>query len=133
MLGNGLTSILHGFENTIKRPALTGDYSQVAMLDEDFTHVNNMIKYYKYGFGRATEFVCESIRLGKISRKDAIKIVKKYDGVCSIKIIKKYCKYISISEDEFWHKIHKFTNKNIFKISNEKRPIPMFNIGKDIA
>ena len=88
MLNNGLTSILYGLENTSRKAKLTGDYSQVAMLDEDFTHINNMIKYYKFGFGRATEFVCESIRLGQLSRKKAIDIVKKYDGVCSDHIIK---------------------------------------------
>jgi len=129
MLNNGLISVLNGFSPNSTNSNLTGDYTKVAMLDEEFTHINNMIKYYKFGFGRATEFVCESIRLGHISREKAIKIVKKYDGVCSDKIISKYCKYIEIKVDDFWYNVHKFTNKKLFKITNKTRPIPKFEVG----
>ncbi len=131
MLNNGLTSVLNGLKTNLRPPSITGDYTQVAMLDEDFSNINNMIKYYKFGFGRATDYVCESVRMKYISRNEAIKIIKKYDGVCSDKIIKNYCKYINIHEDEFWHVIHKFTNKHLFKTSNKKRPIPKFEVGKN--
>ena len=42
-----------------------------------------MIKYYKYGFGRATDYSNSMIREGRISRQEAIKMVNKYDGKCS--------------------------------------------------
>ena len=42
-----------------------------------------MIKYLKFGFGKTTDYVNEMIRLDEISRNDAIKLVKKFDGKCS--------------------------------------------------
>ena len=131
MLNNGFLSILNGFEPKKDGPKITGDITKVAMLDEDFTHINNMIKYFKFGFGRATEFVNEAIRGGLLTRSESIKIVKKYDGICDQKIIKKYCKYIEIQEDDFWHNVKKFTNKKIFRLSNTKKPIPLFTVGQD--
>ena len=37
----------------------TGDISNASMLDEEFTNINMMIKYYKFGFGRTTDIVNE--------------------------------------------------------------------------
>ena len=47
------------------------------MLDEEFTNINMMIKYYKFGFGRATDILNEQIRGNIITRKKAIKIAEK--------------------------------------------------------
>ena len=71
------------------------------MLDEEFTNINMMLKYYKFGFGRATDLVNELIRDERISRDEAIKIVKKYDGLCSNRIIKNYCTYVGITQKRF--------------------------------
>ena len=63
------------------------------MLDEEFINIM-MIKYYKYGFGRATDILNEYIREGRINRTNAIEVARKYDGACSDKIIQKFCDYI---------------------------------------
>ena len=39
-----------------------------------------MIKYFKYGFGRVSDYVNEEIRLGRISREEGIKLAEKYDA-----------------------------------------------------
>ena len=41
-----------------------GDISGASMIDEEFTNINMMIKYYKFGFGRATDTINERIRAG---------------------------------------------------------------------
>ena len=71
------------------------------MLDEEFTNINMMLNFYKYGFGRATDLVSEMIRDGSLDRSTGIEIVEKYDGVCDDSIIKKYCQYVSITEEAF--------------------------------
>ena len=76
---------------------ITGDISNASMVDEEFTNINMMIKYFKFGFGRTTDLVNEAIRNNEITREEGIKLVKRYDGVCDNSIIKKYCKYIGIS------------------------------------
>lgn len=108
---------------------ITGDISNASMLDEQFTNINMMIKYYKFGFGRATDYVNDLIRLGQISRKQAIAIVEEFDGVCHDSIIDSYCKYVGITIMEFWQIVYSYTNKNLFEIrKGSVRPIRKFKI-----
>lgn len=109
----------------------TGDLSNASMLDEEFTNINMMLKYYKFGFGRATDFVDEKIRSGGMSRQLAIEIVKQYDGICSERIIEKFAKYVGITSTEFWRIASQWVNTEIFTINREGRPTPKFTVGVD--
>ena len=109
----------------------TGDLSNASMLDEEFTNINMMLKYYKFGFGRATDYVDEKIRHGVMKREEAIRIVKKYDGLCSDAIIKRYCEYVGISTNDFWEITYKYVNKDLFKINKKGRPTPLFDVGSN--
>ena len=112
---------------------ITGDISGASMLDEEFTNINMMIKYYKYGFGRATDICNERIRDGVLTRKDAIALVEKYDGVCDDSIILRYCDYVAISWDEFWDTVNLYTNDTIFEIQDRGRPKRRFEVGVDFV
>lgn len=127
---NSCNAALSGLTLRPREEMITGDLSNASMIDEEFVIINMMIKYYKFGFGRATDFANEQIRNNKISRDEGIALVKKYDGICDDSIIKKYCKYINISEKKFWTIINKWVNKDIFKLTS-KRPIPKFTVGED--
>lgn len=107
----------------------TGDLTNASMLDEEFTNINMMLKYFKFGFGRATDLVNEKIRSGQISRDQAIDIVNKYDGICSNKIISRFSAYVGITQSEFWDIANKFVNKSLFTISKTGRPIKKFEVG----
>lgn len=110
----------------------TGDITGACMLDEEFTNINMMIKYYKFGFGRTTDTVNEQIQLGILSRDDAIKLVEKYDGVCSDRIIHRYCDYVGIEPNEFWQIVNRFVNLSLFEIgSGSDRPRRKFTVGVD--
>ena len=129
---NATYAALHGLTLRPGEESYTGDITNASMLDEEFTNINMMLKYYKFGFGRASDYVNEAIRLGKISRPEGIKIVEKYDGVCDDKIIKSYCEYVSISVEEFWKITYKYVNRDIFKLTKSRiRPIPKFKVGID--
>ncbi|KGJ97007.1 N-acetyl sugar amidotransferase [Colwellia psychrerythraea] len=110
---------------------ITGDLSNASMLDEEFTNINMMLKYYKFGFGRATDTVNEKIRSQHITREQGIEIVERYDGVCDDSIIQSYSKYVDITETEFWNIANKWVNKNIFTIKKGQRPIRKFTVGTD--
>ncbi len=70
------------------------------------------------------------IRLGEISRDEAIEIVEKYDGKCSAKYIDEFCNYIEISSGEFWDTVEKFSNADLFKIDKINHCIsPKFKVG----
>ena len=85
-----------------------GTYLPYFQLDGDLTQVNQLLKYIKFGFGQCMDHVCYDLRDGRLSRDEAIKLVKKYDGKCSDMYIEKFCNYISISQKEFWSVVEKF-------------------------
>ena len=120
LANNGSYSILNNLEIRDDGPENTGDLYGTTSLDEDWVTLNQMIKYYKYGFGRASDYVNEEIRIGNLSRESAIKLVNKYDGRCSDKYISSFCKYLGISKKYFWTKVKKVTNKKLFKIKKNK-------------
>lgn len=94
--------------------------------------VNQMLKYYKFGFGFTTDEACYDIREGRLTREDAIWLVKEYDGRCGEKYIQEFCNYIDITEEEFWRVIDRHVNKKLFyKDEKTGRWIPKFEVGLD--
>mgnify|MGYP006148084643 CR=1 FL=1 len=89
-------------------PNTIGTYIGYSQLDSDLIQVNQLLKYIKFGFGQCMDHTCYDLRDGIITRKEAIDLVKKYDGKCSAEYIKKFCNYIEITPDEFWHTVDKF-------------------------
>jgi len=73
----------------------------------------------------------DDIRNKRISRSDAIKIVKRYDGKFSKKIISEFCNYINITPNFFWRHVKKTVNKKLFNIKKNKI-YPLFSPGKDL-
>ena len=107
----------------------TGDPVGVSALDEDWVTLNQMIKYYKFGFGKVTDYVNEDIRLGRIERNDGIELINKYDGKCSDVYIESFCDYIKISVQEFWQIVRQNVNKKLFDIKENGEIEPKFRVG----
>ena len=97
----------------------TGDLYGVTALDDDWVTLNQMIKYYKFGFGRASDYVNEMIRLGSIDRMEGIAIIEEYDGKCSDKYISDFCEFIGITTQHFWNMVVSVTNKDLFQVKNK--------------
>lgn len=132
LLENGITASLIGLEARTESALKTSDLIGLTSVDEDWVILNQMIKYYKFGFGRATDYVNEWIRKGRITREEAIEIVEKYDGACSDENISSFCDFISISIDEFWEVVNFNTNKDLFKITPGIRPTKTFRVGMNL-
>jgi len=129
LIDNGNFSALRGLDVRKEPPQDIGDPTGITSLDENWVSLNQMIKYYKFGFGRITDYVNEDIRIGRITREAAIELTKKYDGNCSPKYIKSFSDYIGITVDEFWEHVDKSVNKNLFKKSAVGKWIPKFEVG----
>ena len=112
-------AIANGLSIRKENPMEHGDLFGYQSLDEDFVHVNQMIKYYKYGYGRTTEYVNEMIRLNNITREQGKHLIKKYDGKCSKKYIHSFCNYINISPKFFGKKSFHYQIK-IYLVKNNK-------------
>ena len=100
----------HGFVGREKDfdPNSIGTYNPYFALDSDLAQLNQLLKFVKFGFGQCMDHVCYDIRDGKMTRKDAIEMVFKYDGKCSEKYIKKFCDYINITIEDFQKTAEKF-------------------------
>ena len=129
IINNGMYSVTNGLQVREDIAKNTGDLTGVFSLDEDWVTLNQMIKYYKYGFGRASDHVNEAIRSKIISRDEGIKLVEEFDGCCGENYIKDFCDYIQISVSEFWDNVHKSLNKDLFEINDSGRIIKKFKVG----
>lgn len=111
-------------------PKLTGRLNPYGSIDSDLQIVNQMLKYYKFGFGFVTDEVCYDIRDGRISREDAIELVERYDGRCDERYIREFCKYIDVTLEEFWKVVDRFVNKDLFrKDPTTGEWVPCFTVG----
>lgn len=126
---NATYSSLQGLSLRIDGVEKTGDLYGVTALDEDFTPINQLIKYYKFGFGRVTDFINEDIRFGRISRDAGIEIVDKYDDAYDDSYIKDYCDYLDISVNDFWNQVRSAVNKELFYIDENGKINKKFIVG----
>jgi N-acetyl sugar amidotransferase len=127
---NGLSAGLAGLQSRTDSPSNTSDLLNLTSLDEDWVILNQMIKYYKFGFGRATDYVNEWIRTGRITRAEGIPLIEKYDGACADKYIESFSEFIGVSVAEFWRTVRRFTSTDYFDVSGSGRPKPLFKVGQ---
>jgi len=106
---NGLTVRAHF------NPEEIGAYVNFAQLDNDLTPLNQMFKYYKFGFGQCTDYACYDIREGYITREEGIELVERFDGKVGSFYIKKFCNLIGITEDEMNLVVGRFVNTDLFE------------------
>ena len=110
-------------------PADTGDLSGTSNLDEDWHLMNQMIKYYKFGFGKVTEIVSEEIRFGRLTRERAIELVEQYDGACAPRYVDSFCEYIDIPVSRFWGHVRGAVNQTLFSIDSSGVIQRRFQVG----
>lgn len=107
----------------------TGDLRGVTSLDEDWVTLNQMIKYYKFGFGRVTDYCNEEIRHGKMGRSEGIQLVEAYDDSCSPEYIEAFSDYIGISVKQFWDQVRASVNRDLFDVTGDGRITRKFRVG----
>lgn len=128
---NASMSSMHGLKLRDDIVENTGDLMGVSALDEDWVTLNQQIKYYKYGFGRVTDYVNDLIRNGELTRDEGIQLVENYDDSCSDEYIDSFCKYIDISVTQYWEIVFKSVNKELFRVKDGK-VFRMYKVGKGI-
>lgn len=76
-------------------------YRRMSNLDDMHENgIHDYMKFVKFGYGRATDHTCKDIRAGKMTRDEAIEIVKKMDHIKS-KDLYRWLDYVGWTEDEF--------------------------------
>lgn len=132
LLNNAAYACTNGLEIRAESVRETGDLHGISNLDEDWHNMNQMIKYYKFGFGKVTEYVNEELRGGRIEREHAIKLVQEFDGACSDEYIESFCEYIDISPSTFWEHVRASANRNLFTVTTGAAIEPRFKVGQGL-
>ena len=113
---NAMIAQGHGFETWPH--FVEGSFANYENLDNHQTGIHDYFKFLKFGFGRATDIACLHIRRGRISRENALTLVKKHDGKFPWtylgKPIEEILAEIDLSFDEFIAICDRFTNKKLF-------------------
>jgi N-acetyl sugar amidotransferase len=79
--------------------------------------IHDYMKFIKFGYGRATDHCCKDIRAGKMTRDDAIEIVRKRDPIKS-KDIWRWLEYVGWTEEEFDHVADTFRDPRVWWIQD---------------
>ena len=110
-------------ENTGFRPAKErsdGTYSKYTEIDDKIVPIHFYTTYIKFGIGRASYDGAQEIRNNKITREEALSLVKKFDGEFPKTYFKDFLDYIEISEDEFLEKIDDLRSPHLWKKIGDK-------------
>jgi N-acetyl sugar amidotransferase len=104
-----------------------GSLANYENLDNYQTGIHDYFKYLKFGFGRSTDIANNHIRRGRLSREDAVAMVRRHDGKFPWtylgRPIEEILREIDMTVDEFQAVCDRFTNKRLFKIDNRNKPI----------
>jgi N-acetyl sugar amidotransferase len=100
-------------------PKLEGCYFNFEKIDNHQHGIHDYFKFLKFGFARATDQLCYMVRRNKITRQNAIKLVKELEGKYPKsymgKSLDQILSKIGMTEKEFIKICDDFTNKKIFK------------------
>lgn len=111
----------NGFETMPN--AVEGSLVNYENLDNIQTGIHDYFKYLKYGFCRVSDIASSHIRRKRLSREDAIEIVKKTDGrfpwTYLGRPIEEILSNIEMSLDDFIKICDRFTNKQLFVCNKE--------------
>jgi N-acetyl sugar amidotransferase len=114
----------HGFEGNADGPK-TGYYNY-ADIDDDFISIHHYLKWYKFGFTRLFDNLSLEIRNGRMSRTEAIEIVRQMGDQTPRDDIAKFCDFVGITTGRFFDIIERFRNAKVWKRSGSSWKIPGF-------
>jgi len=104
----------HGFLVKEDGP-VEGTFTNYENLDEKIHGLHDYLKFVKYGFGRATDHANIDIRNNRLTRNDALQLVRKYDGKYPHFGVQSFIEYSGLSKQEIDQIIDSFTNPILFK------------------
>ncbi len=91
-------------------------YRRFSNLDDRYENgIHDLLKFIKFGYGRASDHASKDIRSGHLTRDQAIEMVRKYDHVVSSDL-DYWLSYVGITEEEFWLTADRFRDPRVWQI-----------------
>ena len=120
-LSNAIIAQANGFESY--GTAIEGSMVDYENLDNFQTGIHDYFKFLKFGFGRASDIASLHVRRGRISRDQAMAIVRDRDGsypwTCLGLPINEILKPLGLEITEFDAICDQFTNRSIFLANSD--------------
>jgi len=104
-----------GFEANTERTE--GSYSKYSSIDDRIDPLHYYTTYVKFGIGRATYDAAQEVRTGKLTRDEAVSLVRRYDSEFPRKYFREILDYMEIDEDQFWETIDHARSPHLWKRS----------------
>jgi N-acetyl sugar amidotransferase len=103
----------NGAENAFERT-----YRKISNLDDRYENgVHDLLKFIKFGYGRASDHASKDIRTGYMTREKGIEMVRQYDHVVSQDLFH-WLDYVGMSEAEFWATADCFRDARVWWIQD---------------
>lgn len=118
-------AIAHGFQRATE--VRTG-YYDYADIDDDFISIHHWLKWYKFGLTRTFDNLSLEIRNGRLSRNEAIAILRARGDETPHEDIEKFCDFVGISVAHFFEIAERFRNLEIWSREGDRWVIPDFLI-----
>ena len=110
------TALARGFTPNAGGPR-TG-YYDYADIDDDFISIHHFLKWHKFGFTRTFDNLSLEIRNGRMSRDEAIDIIRARGDETPHDDIAKLCDFLKITPGHFLELCERFRNPAIWKRCN---------------
>lgn len=95
-------------------------YRTMSNLDDRYENgIHDLLKFIKFGYGRASDHASKDIRAGLMTREQGIEMVKKYDHVVSDDL-DYWLDYVGLTEKEFWETADTFRDPRVWWIEDNK-------------
>lgn len=102
-----------GFQANSERTP--GTYSKYSSIDDKIDMFHYFTTLIKFGIGRATYDAAQEIRNGKITREEAVHLVKKYDQEFPEKYFEEFLEYVDLTAREFWETVDRFRSPHLWE------------------
>jgi N-acetyl sugar amidotransferase len=106
----------HGFRAREEGPR-TGLYEHTD-IDDDFISLHHWMKWFKFGFTRTWDNLALEIRNGRLTREQAIEVLRERQDETPHEDIEAFCRWAGITEDRFFEIAETFRNPGVWTRRN---------------
>jgi N-acetyl sugar amidotransferase len=102
---------IYGYE-TAKQTRTFDFYNDVDCWN--YSDIHDYIKFIKYGYGKALDHACRDIRLGHITREDALDLVRGYSELPP-KNLELFISWLGITKNAFYYVLDQHRNPDLWE------------------
>jgi hypothetical protein len=106
-----------------------GTYSKYNSIDDKIDDLHYYTTHIKFGLGRATYDASQEIRNNHLTREEAVKLVKRFDGEFPNRYFEEILEFLDINKNDFLERLDKFRPPHLWekKGHNWKLKKPVFS------